>query len=457
MSQSTHPGSSPGTFTRALAEAIVRAEPLRDPAAIAAARDGLLDFLAAAFAGADDAGYRKLLVALPADTPGDGGVAVIGREVGASPQQAALLNGYAGHALDYDDVHSSVRGHPGTVLLPALLALAQQRRASALALLEAYVIGVEAMARLGLALGSRHYELGFHNTATLGTLGAAAATARLLGLDAATVETALGIAATQSAGLRLQFGSEIKPLHAGLAARAGLFASELAAAGLAGAPAALDGPGGFLAVYGAGAAQPERLLEGWGAPWQIVSPGLYFKPWPCCTATHYAVLAALALRERHAPVPADIAGVRITFPPAGDTPLLSRLPATGLEARFSVEYAVAAALSDGPPGVAVFADVPVREDLIALAARIERGHDHDAPRASTDPATRFSTVEIRLADGSTLRERADRLVSAADLPAKFADATAHRAVLAEVPALVASMRDEQDLARLLSTFDRLAS
>ncbi|NIF75149.1 MmgE/PrpD family protein, partial [Burkholderia sp. Ap-962] len=206
-----------------------------------------------------------------------------------------------------------------------------------------------------------------------------------------------------------------------------------------------------------GAAQPERLLEGWGAPWQIVSPGLYFKPWPCCTATHYAVLAALALRERHAPAPADIAGVRITFPPAGDTPLLSRLPATGLEARFSVEYAVAAALSDGPPGVAVFADVPVREDLIALAARIERDHDQDAPRASTDPATRFSTVEIRLADGSTLRQRADRLVSAANLPAKFADATAHRAVLAEVPALVASMRDEQDLARLLSTFDRLAS
>ena len=281
--------------------------------------------------------------------------------------------------------------------------------------------------------------------------------ARLLGLDAAATDNALGIAATQSAGLRLQFGSEVKPLHAGLAARAGLFAAELAEAGLAGTPGALDGPEGFFAVFGGGAAQPARVLADWGAPWQIVSPGLYFKPWPCCTATHYAVQAALDLRARHRIAPADIDGIVVTFPPGGDTPLSNRLPATGLEARFSVEYAVAAALTDGPPGVATFADVPVRDDLIALAGRVTRRHDAAAPRASTDPATRFSVVEIALRDGVTLQQRTERLVGTDDLAAKFADATAHDPALAFVPELIDTMRSTADLARLFHTFTSLQS
>ena len=204
--------------TRRLAAAIAQASPSRDADAIAAARRGILDFLAAAFAGASDSGYQKLLSVSANDSRGK--ASVIGSSARASAQQAALLNGYAGHALDYDDVHSSVRGHPATVLLPALFALAQTRGSSALDLLDSYVVGVETMARLGLALGSRHYEQGFHNTATLGALGAAAAASYLLKLDAGAIENALGLAATQSAGLRLQFGSEAKPLHAGLAARA---------------------------------------------------------------------------------------------------------------------------------------------------------------------------------------------------------------------------------------------
>lgn len=437
--------------TRRLAAVIANARPSADPAAIAAARRGVLDFLAAAFAGADDGAYRKLLSVSGAGEA-DGRASVIGSPDKTSAQQAALLNGYAGHALDYDDVHSSVRGHPSTVLLPALFALAQTRGSSALDLLDAYVVGVETMARLGLALGSRHYEQGFHNTATLGTLGAAAAAAYLLKLDEASIDNALGLAATQSAGLRLQFGSEAKPLHAGLAARAGLFAAELAAAGLQGSPGALDGPVGFFAVFGGGAAQPDRVLDGWGAPWQIAAPGLYFKPWPCCTATHYAVHAALTLRDAHRLTPHDIDRVSVTFPPGGATPLSATLPATGLEARFSVEYAVAAALTDGAPGVAIFADVPVRDDLLALAARVSHRDDPDAPRASTDPATRFSTVDIALRNGTHLTHTTERLYSAADLGAKFADATGRRAALAFVPARVDTMRSAADLASLFQVF-----
>lgn len=210
------------------------------PEAIAAGRDGLLDFLACAFASANDPGTLKLWRTL-APAGGTGSVSLIGRAERTDAYTAALLNGYGGHALDYDDVHPSVRGHPGTVILPALLAAAEESLATAEAFLAAYVVGVEAMARLGLALGTRHYEAGFHATATLGTVGAAAAVAHLQQFDAGRTATALGIAATQSFGLRLQFGSEVKPLHAGLAARAGLLAARLAETDLSGAPGFLDG------------------------------------------------------------------------------------------------------------------------------------------------------------------------------------------------------------------------
>jgi 2-methylcitrate dehydratase PrpD len=447
------PPESDGNVTRRLALAITSTSPADSTEAIAAARLGVLDFLAAAFAGADDAGYRKLLAVIGAGSRGE--AAVIGYPARVSTLDAALLNGYAGHALDYDDVHSSVRGHPSTVLLPALFALAQTQRSSANELLAAYVVGVETMARLGLALGSRHYEQGFHNTATLGTLGAAAAASFLLRLDAEAIENALGLAATQSAGLRLQFGSEAKPLHAGQAARAGLLAAQLAAAGLHGSPGALDGPTGFFSVFGAGAAQPARVLEGWGTPWQIVAPGLYFKPWPCCTATHYAVHAALTLRAAHRLTPQDIERVVVTFPPGGDTPLSGELPSTGLEARFSVEYAVAAVLTDGGAGVATFADVPVRAELTALAARVSRTHDETAPRASTDPTTRFSTVAITLKNGTVLSHKTDRLYSAGDLPAKFADAVDQHAGFATLPAVIDTMQSADELALIFETFAKI--
>lgn len=442
------------TLTRDFARHIATARPREDAAAVAAARDGVLDFLASAFPGAADPAWRKLAAAL---APAAGAARVIGRPGGADAASAAVLNGYAGHALDFDDVHSSVRGHPGTVLLPALFALADTRPdATAMDLLEAYIVGVEAMARLGLALGSRHYETGFHNTATLGTLGAAAACARLAGLDAAATGNALGLAATQSSGLRLQFGSEAKPLHAGLAARAGLFAVQLAQAGLQGAGGALDAPIGFFDVYGFGAADAQRAVDGWGRPWQIVAPGLYFKPYACCTATHLAADAALALRAEHGLQAADIASVAVTFPPGGDTPLTVREPKDGLEGRFSVEYVLAAAFADGALGLALFDERPAREDLRALARRVERRHDTAAPRASTDPRTRFSTVEVLLRDGRRLARRAERLSSARDLAAKYNDTTqTQAAVLRAVPALVAGMQSRADLQRLTQLFSQV--
>jgi len=439
------------TLTHDFARRIATARPLADAAAVHAAREGVLDFLAAAFPGPADPAWHKLRGVLPAAA---GPARVIGQTATTDAASAALLNGYAGHALDFDDVHSSVRGHPGTVLLPALFALADTLpETTALELLDAYIVGVETMARLGLALGSKHYETGFHNTATLGPLGAAAACARLWKLDAAAIENALGLAATQAGGLRLQFGSEAKPLHAGLAARAGLFAAQLAQAGLQGSPGALEAPIGFLDAYGFGTADAQRALANWGAPWQIVTPGLYFKPYACCTATHYAADAALALRAEHGLQAADIAAVRVVFPPAGDTPLTVTDPATGLEGRFSVEYVLAGVLVDGALGLSLFDERPARDDLRAFGRLVRRAHDAGAPRASTDPATRFSTVEVTLHDGRQLSRRTHGLCRAQDLAAKFADTTQTQpAALRAVPELVGRMHSRGDLTQLTALF-----
>lgn len=439
------------TLTQDFARRIADAQPLQDAAAVHAAREGVLDFLASAFPGPADPAWHRLRGVLP---QAGGPARVIGQATTADAASAALLNGYAGHALDFDDVHSSVRGHPGTVLLPALFALADTLPdATALDLIDAYIVGVEAMARLGLALGSKHYETGFHNTATLGPLGAAAACARLLKLGAAATENALGLAATQAGGLRLQFGSEAKPLHAGLAARSGLFAAQLAQAGLQGSPGVLEAPIGFLDAYGFGAADAQRALAGWGSPWQIVTPGLYFKPYACCTATHYAADAALALRAEHQLRAEDIAAVRVVFPPAGDTPLTVTDPATGLEGRFSVEYVLAAALVDGALGLSLFDERAARDDLRSFGRLVSRAYDADAPRASTDPQTRFSTVEVRLHDGRQLSRRVRGLSRARDLAAKYADTTAQQPnALRAVPALVGRMHSRDDLLQLTALF-----
>lgn len=432
-------------LTHGFAAAITASTPSED--AIAAARLAILDLLACALGGTDDRSTAILIETLGAGT---GPSVLIGRSERADPFTAALVNGHAGHVLDYDDVHASVRGHPTVVILPALLAIAGTRPVAARDLIGSYVVGLEAMARLGLALGARHYETGFHATATLGPVGAAAAVAHLLRFTPETTAVALGLAATQSAGLRLQFGYDAKPLHAGLAARAGLTAARLAQAGLSGAPDFLDSSIGFLDAFGFGGTAPERLLAGWGEPWQILTPGLTLKAFPCCTAAHPVAVGALKLRAADDLVPEAVESVVLTFPPGGDAALVVSRPGTGIEARFSPEYIFAAALSDGALGIGHFDERPVRPDLAGLAARVSRRHDEAAPRLSADPATRFVEIEVTFRDGEVLVRRIEGLPGLTDAREKFRDATGGAEIYADIPDLVARMDDAADLARLLT-------
>lgn len=416
--------------------------------ALAAARDGVLDFLACAVGGLGDVAYRKVRdVVLP--QAGQARASVFGEAATVDAQTAALLNGTMGHALDYDDVQSGVRGHPSTVILPVLLATAEEVGANAGQLLAAYVVGVEAMARLGRAMGSRHYETGFHNTATLGPVGAAAAIGHLLRLTPEVLAVALGTAATQAAGLRLQFATEVKPLHAGLAARAGVLAVQLAQGGLSGNASFLDGKLGFTEVMGLGDAVPERCVTSWGQPWEILQPGLAFKAYPCCGASHLPADALLDLIAEHGLRAEDVAELVVTFPPGGSAALVVTEPRGGLDGRFSVEYMAAVALLDGRLGLAPFADIPLRDDVAAMLPRIRRQVDHTVPSIGEAPEKRFAHVDIRTRDGRQFGRTATRVRGARDLRAKFIDAASGRSTLAEVPNIVAGMHAAADLSRLM--------
>jgi 2-methylcitrate dehydratase PrpD len=205
-------------------------EPVR-----ALARQCVLDYYGVALAGADDPLAKMLLDEL-SEAGGAAQASVIGHTARLPALSAALVNGAIGHALDYDDVNLAMPGHPSVAILPALIALAEQRRSSGQEIIAAFVAGYETACRIGMALRPGHYDRGFHATGTVGCFGAAAACAHLLGLDAEATARALGIAGTQAAGLKSQFGTMCKPFHAGKASQSGLLAARLAARGFSSRP-----------------------------------------------------------------------------------------------------------------------------------------------------------------------------------------------------------------------------
>ncbi len=434
-------------ITHELATRIVESQPTAT--ARERARAGLLDFIAVT------------LPVLRGETADSGLAALQSVCFARDSQTRALLLGYAGHALDFDDFHPDFRGHPGTVILPALLAFAGEHPCTPDAFLDACVTGVETAGRLGLAAGQRHYQQGFHNTATLGTLAAAAAMARLSGASVIQTEILLGIAATQASGLRAQFGSAVKPLHAGLAAQAAVFATKLALAGFDGQrQGVIDG---FLAACCAGS-DPDRLVAQWGAPWRIEVPGLEFKPYATCSGTHSAADAARQLRKRwlasHAsshPLAEAVVRIEVAFPPGGDIAAAIRQPANGIEARFSLEYVIASCLLYDGVALEDVAEGPVNPEIAALAARVERCPDPSAPPDEHDPSARFHEVRLFFDDGQSSGSRVTRqqsLSKPVDLVKKLQSCLAGASV-AERQHIVAlcELRTQDALSGLIKLLD----
>jgi 2-methylcitrate dehydratase PrpD len=370
-----------------------------------AAREALLDTIGVILAGAPEPVTRIVASVVAAE-----GARPVADQLGAtlrtSAEGAALVNGTSGHALDYDDVNLSVRGHPSIAVLPAALAAAQSAGTSGRALLEAYIAGVEVMAKLGQAMGPKHYRAGWHATSTLGTLGAAAAAGKMLGLNAPRLTHALAIAVSEACGCQQNFGTMTKPFHPGHAARCGVHAARLAAAGMTADPTAIEGPLGFFTIFSLGAARLDGLEESLGRPFDFVSAGLSVKKYPCCFATHRAADGVLELVGEHGIRAEDVEAVTVVVPVGGRQPLIHERPQTGLEGKFSMPYVMAAAILDRRLVLDSFTDEAVqRPEAQALLQRVTTIEDPSMADAWNPTAHGHVVVTVRAAG----REHARRV------------------------------------------------
>ncbi len=329
------------------------------------AKVGVLDTVGVTLAGCNEDAARLAALALGTGT---GPSHLFGSDRCVNPLDAALINGAASHALDFDDCNNTFGGHPSAPVLPALFALADEVGASGREFIAAYVAGFEAETKIALAVNFHHYMKGWHPTATLGVFGSAAACARLMKLDAAQTAVALAAAVSFASGVKSNFGTMMKPLHVGHCARNGLFAALLAREGYtANTASAFEHKQGFFEVFnGAGNYDAARILPAWGNPWDIVEPGIAIKQYPCCGSTHPAIDAMLALVREHDLKPADVDRID-SWTHARRLEHTNRPnPQSELDAKFSVQYCLARALVDRKVAIAQFEgdayqDVRVRE------------------------------------------------------------------------------------------------
>lgn len=318
-------------------------------------------------------------------------------------RDAALVNGTAAHALDYDDISWTLYGHPSVAILPALLAVAEAENSSSADLLDAYTVGVEVAAKLGHWANPALYLRGWHATAALGVLGAASGVARLLRLPAAGIVNALGIAASHAAGLRENFGTMVKPLHAGRAAEAGLLSAMLAKEGFTASEHALDGRFGFFSVLATETTPTlSEVAQVLGQPWEVNNPGIVLKRYPSCGATHCALDALLDMKGELNFSGEDVAEIRCGAEPLALKVLQYPRPVTGLQGKFSMEFCLAVAALEGQPRLGHFTDDWARRpEVIAMVPRIVVEDRPDLGKARNDAVP--ADVEIRLDDGRSAR------------------------------------------------------
>ena len=334
------------------------------PKMVDAARWAIVDGFAVILAGANSEVAVRVADGFVVD--GQGVVPVYGSSQQTSPGQAALINAVAGHAYDLDDWEAAANTHPTVVLLPALLAVSYNKPVSGQQLLIAYAVGFELIARLGEAVTLDHYNRGFHSTATIGSIGSAAAVAKLLDLDVRTTANALSIAATQASGFTLQFGTNVKPLQAGFAARNGVEAALLAKAGITANTDIIENERGFAGLF-AIAGQPMTKL---GDPWALVEHGIALKPWPTCSYAHRLMTAAIELRPKVIDRLHSIVSIEATLPDFHRRILPFDRPTKTEEALFSVPACITKVLSDGDLNLedlaAKFWERPLVQELIQL-------------------------------------------------------------------------------------------
>jgi 2-methylcitrate dehydratase PrpD len=322
--------------------------------AVHLAKSAMLDTIGCILGGRDEEA-SKLITAYAKELGGLPEAAVIGKGFKTNAHLAALVNGTTGHALDYDDTAYSWFGHPSVVLWPAILALAEKFECSGKTLLAAYIVGFEVGARIGQALGTDAYVAGWHNTSIIGAMAAAAACANLMSLDPQRVRMCLGMAGSLSGGLKQNFGTMTKPLHAGVAAQHGIMTALMAQKGFSANPDILDTPNGYGYIFSKNY-DPENILKDIGTSFSISSDGLAFKPYPSCRGTHQCIDGVLHLVTKYNLDPEEVLKIECRIAPIIKQMLRYHNPRNALESKFSLEYCVARALVDREIRIEHFSD-----------------------------------------------------------------------------------------------------
>lgn len=391
--------------TRGIAEYAVKTDVSAAPEDVLdLARRTLIDTVGISIGARNEDTVRISLRSVPAES---GPSTVLATGSRTSAPAAALLNGTAAHALDYDDVTEQIYGHPSVVLWPAILAAGEQVGASGRDLLDAYIVAFDVVTALAEGFALReHYGRGWHSTATLGVVAGAAAVSRLLGSEVGQTRCALALAATMAGGSRQNFGTMTKPLHAGLAARDAVLAATLAANGFTADPNQLEAPLGYFALFGDRDRLP-AVLTALEEPWAMRRHGINVKKYPACYNTQRTADAALALGERITAA-SEIRRIRVTVEPGGLDPLIHHRPASGLQAKFSGEYVAAAALLDGRIGLRTFTDAAATRPAVReLVERAEVAESDKPPLGPHEWEYSYAVVEVETANEGVLAHRVD--------------------------------------------------
>ena len=421
-----------------------------------------VDTIGVMLAGAHEPAAQMAQATAAEEGTGTGPCRVLGTAIRTGPQLAAFANGVAAHALDFDDMCFVSMAHPSCALVPAALAAGELSAARGSLMLDAYVAGFEIECRLGSVMNPRHYhQRGWHCTSSIGTLGAAAAAARVLGLDAGRTRHALGIAASAACGLKENLGTMVKPLHAGLAARNGVMAARLAERGFTASPRALDGPQGYLAAMDSEGSSLDTAICDLGSRWEILETGVTVKLYPSCAATHPPLDALFDLQRREGFTAADVDAIDVEVDSMTPRLLIHPSPATGLEAKFSMPFCAAAALVYGRLDIGTFdaehiGNPQVQALLPRVTLRANPAFDAAAPLSQ-------ARVTVRLSDGRRFTQAADgargypgRLTDS-ELATKFMACASGTVTAAGAAAVWPALRDFAGLANVRDLTARFAT
>ena len=399
--------------TKTIAQFVVDLKQERIPEkAVQTAKIAVRDCLGVALAGSreEDA---KICAEIARQEKAKEETTVIGQGFKTSALNAALANGTAAHALDFD--HSfTIMGQPTAPIIPAVFALGESLGAGGRQLIEAYVAGFEVTGKLAHSLRDSAHD-GWHAPSTLGSFGAAAACGKLLGLSASQVEMALAIAASMTSGIVANFGTMTKPLHVGLGARNGVLAAKLAQGGYTANTRAIESRFGFYEVFHQDSPIDEKPIAELGQSYALVSDGIRIKPYPCGGLTHQVIDSVFEFRSKHGLSAEMIEAVDVDVVQHTFDRIVFRVPQTGIQGKFCMPYLVARAVIDGRVGLDIFTDTAVRDqNVLKLAERVQMNLDNNLKK--TDAAGRPCRVTIRLKTGETYSREAQHAKGGPEFP-----------------------------------------